>query len=113
MPNYLFTYHQPKGYVPGSNAETMSAWQTYFAGIADHVVDPGQPVFERTALGKVGDATQLGGYSVVTADDLESALALAKGSPTLANGGGVEVGTLAELPVDHIVSQLRERAGRS
>jgi hypothetical protein len=34
----------------------------------------------------------------VTADDLDGALALAKGCPDIAIGGGVDVGEIAELP---------------
>jgi hypothetical protein len=113
MPKFIFTYHQPKGHVPADDDKTLSVWQAYFAGIEAGVVDPGQPVFDRSAVGVVGDSTQLGGYSIVAADDLESALAMAKGSPIIANGGGVQVGTLAELPADHIVSRIRERAARS
>jgi hypothetical protein len=39
----------------------------------------------------------LGGYTLVTADDLEAAVALAKGHPLLRQGGGVEVGELTVL----------------
>jgi hypothetical protein len=36
------------------------------------------------------------GYSVVAAEDLDSALALAKDCPALRVGGGVEVGPVME-----------------
>jgi hypothetical protein len=106
MPKFIFTYHQPKGYVPSYDDNTTAAWGAFFSGIADHVVDTGQPVFERSALGEVGDSTQLGGYSVVDAADLESAVAMAKGCPSLAYGGGVQVGVLGEVP-DHIAARLK------
>lgn len=109
MPKFIFTYHPPAGYVPRSDAEAMAAWQGFFERIADSVVDPGQPVLERTTIGETGASTQLGGYSVVEAADLEAAVALAKGSPTLAHGGGVQVGLLAELPTDDMVAGLKER----
>jgi hypothetical protein len=54
-------------------------------------------VFERSTLGACDESTHLGGYSFVTADDLESAVALAKGAPVLAAGGGVEVGEITEI----------------
>jgi hypothetical protein len=109
MPHFIFTYQQPVGYVPGSNSDALAAWQRYFEQIADHVVDPGQPVFARTTIGEVGDRTQLGGYSVVAAADLDEAVVLATACPTVGYGGGVQVGELAELPPDHIAAQLRQR----
>jgi hypothetical protein len=108
-PKFIFTYHQPAGYVPGSDSDAMAAWEGFFAEIADSVADPGQPVFARTALGEVGSSTQLGGYSVINAEDFEHAIALAKACPTLSYGGGVQVGLLAELPPDHAASRLKER----
>jgi hypothetical protein len=98
MPKFIFTYQQPKGHVLARDDSTVAAWQDYFAGLAGSVVDMGQPVADCSAVGNVGDDTQIGGYSIVTADDLESALALAKGAPTIGNGGGVRVGVLAEVP---------------
>ena len=112
MPKFIFTYHQPGGYVPGSDNNVLAAWQEFFEQIGDSVIDPGQPVFERSSVGEVGSATQLGGYSIVNAPDFEGAVALAKGCPTLSYGGGVQVGLLAELPPDHAASRLKERVTR-
>ena len=59
---------------------------------------PGGPPERRIAsLGNCGDDTRLGGYSLITADDLDEALALAKGCPALQEGAGVEVGVIAKL----------------
>jgi hypothetical protein len=112
VPKYVLTYHQPAGYVPRANDDVIAAWQSFFAGLADHIVDPGQPVFERTSLGDVGTTTQLGGYSVIEAADLEAAAALAKACPSVGNGGGVQVGELADLPDDHILAQLKTKAAQ-
>jgi hypothetical protein len=106
---YLFSYQQPRDYVPGTDPDAIAAWQGFFEGMADRVVDPGQPVFEASAIGDVGESTKLGGYSVVDADSLDDAVALAKGCPTLRNGGGVQVGELTEVPPDHIAARLRSR----
>jgi len=113
MPKYIFTYHQPQDYVPGTDSAALAAWQSFFEGIADHVVDPGQPVFDRRTMGETGAATQLGGYSVVEAADLDRAMTLASGCPSLQNGGGVQVGALAELPDDHIAERLRKRVAKA
>jgi hypothetical protein len=45
--------------------------------------------------------------SVVTADSLEAAAAMAKGCPTMTRGGGVEVAVLADLPAEHPAERIR------
>ena len=86
------------------------AWGAFFERIGPSVIDPGQPVFERTIVGEVGVTTNLGGYSVVQAGDLASAEALAAGCPILQRGGGVEIGMLAGLPADHPAALLKARS---
>jgi hypothetical protein len=111
MPKYVFAYHQPKGYVP--TADVPSAWMAFFGAMADHIVDPGQPVLDRRAIGEVGPGTQLGGYTVVEAADLDAAVALAQGAPTIAQGGGVQVGALGDIPVEAMMAQQRAAAGKA
>ena len=113
MPKFIFAYHLPRGYVPGSTPEATAAWGSFFEGMADSIVEFGQPVFERTTLGEVGATTQFGGYSIIEAADLEAAAALAKACPSVSEGGGVNVGLLADLPPDHAVSRLQENMSRS
>ena len=97
MPTFVFTYRAPKGYT--RTADTGHAWWSRFNGMGDAVVDVGRPVVGRSALGNLStDTTELGGYSVVRADDLEAAIAIAKGCPYLDGAGGIEVGELGELP---------------
>ena len=97
MPTFVFTYRVPKGYTP--SADRGQAWKSWFDGMGDALVDLGRPVVARTALGNHStDTTELGGYSVVTADDLEGAVAIAKGCPPLDRAGGIEIGELGDLP---------------
>jgi hypothetical protein len=64
-------------------------------------VELGRPVFERTAIGECSPArTELGGYSVVQAEDVDAAVAIARGCPYVAGDGGVEIGLLAEIPAE-------------
>ena len=109
MPKFILSYQQPRGYTMRTDDDTTASWMAFFETIGDHVVEPGQPVFQQTELGATGDGTQLGGYSIVEAASLEDAVALAKHSPTLSNGGGVQVGELADLPPEHPASQLKAR----
>jgi YCII-related domain len=98
MATFIFTYRAPKGYVPGSEA-ALGRWQAWFGGVGDALIDYGKPVYERSGVGTwSSEETQLGGYSIIEASDLESALALAKGCPFVGIGGGVEVGELGDLP---------------
>lgn len=107
MPTFVFAYRAPRGYTP--TPDTGMAWWSWFDSMGDAVVDLGKPVVARTALGNCSmDATELGGYSVVTADDLEGALAIAKGCPYLDRQGGIEVGELGEVPAP--VSPIAARA---
>jgi hypothetical protein len=110
MAKFIFTYRHRADYVPSqADPNMVSPWTAFFEGMASNVVDPGQPVFERSALGEVGGSTRLAGYSIVEADSLDAALDLARRCPAIEQGGGVEVGVLAELPAEHPASVLRSR----
>lgn len=111
MTQFVFSYRVTPEYVARADADALAAWNSFFTDVLDaNVVDPGKPVFEpSTVLGEAGPATRLGGYSIVSADDLETALAMAKQCPVIGAGGGVEVGVLADLPPEHPAEQLRAR----
>jgi hypothetical protein len=97
MPDFVFTYRSPKGYTP--SAETAATWYAWFEGMGDQLVELGRPVIERTTLGESNpESTELGGYSIVRAEEMEGALAIAKGCPAVDFGGGVEVGLLGAVP---------------
>ncbi len=97
MPTYVLTYRSPSGYAP--NPETTAAWMAWFEGIGDQLVEIGNPVVAGRSLGNCGPGTtELGGYSLIRADDIDAAAAVAKGCPHLGRDGGVEVGELGEVP---------------
>jgi hypothetical protein len=95
MPTYVIVNRVPEGYRP--SPEAQRAWTVWFEGLDASLVDRGNPVFSSTTLGASGVETALGGYTLVSADDLEVAVALAKSCPALSYGGGVEVGELTLL----------------
>lgn len=97
MASFVFAYRSRANYVLGT-PERRDAWKAWFDSIGAHVADIGKPVSETSSLGDCGPDTRLGGYSIITADDLEAAVALAKGCPHLDNGGGVEVGAVMDIP---------------
>jgi hypothetical protein len=99
MPTFVFTYRMPTDYAPGG-PDTMATWAAWFDSMGESLSDRGNPVFESTELGNCREGTRLGGYSFVNAEDLESAVALAKGSPALQAGGGVEVSVITVFNLD-------------
>ncbi len=107
MATYLFTYRVPKTPLrevlarldEAARAKRLSAWNDWFESMEASVIERGQPVADAHDVGNCGSDTRIGGYSLVTADNLEQAFRLARGCPGLESGGGVEVGELIELPL--------------
>jgi hypothetical protein len=98
MPTFVFAYRRTPGSTPAATPESTAAWKAWFDAMGDDLVDLGKPAVGAAALGDCGPGTELGGYSVITAPDLDAALAVAKGCPQLTRDGGVEVGQLVEVP---------------
>lgn len=95
MAKYVFSFRVPSGYAP--HAGTPAEWQAWFGGLGSALVSVGHAVTEYASLGEVGGSgSRMVGYSVVSAEDMDSALALAKDCPALRVGGGVEVGPVME-----------------
>jgi hypothetical protein len=110
MSTYVFVYRAPRGFTPG-DPDATAAWNSWFRGISDHVVELGKPVFTRHEVGPSPGDTQLGGYSLISAADLDEAVRLSDGCPALAIGGSIEIGELAELPSEAM--QGLEKVGSS
>ena len=95
MPNYVFSFRVPADYAPDTG--TPAEWQAWFAGLGPALVDVGNAVTGYASLGEVGGSgSRMVAYSVLSAEDMDSALALAKDCPVLRVGGGVEVGPVME-----------------
>ena len=76
MPKFLFSYRLPEDYQ--RSAETAKAWAALFESLGTSLIDRGRVLAAR-AMGNLDADTRLGGYSVVTAEDLDGAAALAEG----------------------------------
>ena len=95
MAKYVFSYRVPADYAP--HAGTAAEWQAWFGGMGSALVDLGHAVVDYASLGEVGGSgSRMVGYSVVSAEDMDAALALAQDCPVLRVGGGVEVGAVME-----------------
>jgi hypothetical protein len=79
-------------------AKVMKAWEDWYGGIGGALKDGGNP-FGPAAKTVAGDGSVSDGagssphtgYTIVTADSLDAATAIAKGSPVLQGGGSVTV----------------------
>ena len=96
MANFLLTYHG--GGMPDSKEEqdrVTHAWEAWFGTLGGSLVDGGNPIAQAKAItpdGGVMDATSApSGYSIIKADSIDAAVALAKGCPVLGGGGNVLV----------------------
>lgn len=97
MTHYLLAYQG--GSQPASEEEgkaVMDAWIAWFNELGAAVVDGGAPFGPSASIASdgavsIGGPSALTGYSVITADSLDAAVALAKGCPQLAANGSVDV----------------------
>lgn len=77
--------------------EIMQAWDSWYGELGSAIKHGGNPFTQAAKTvekGSVRDGTSgapLTGYTVVTAESLDAAAELAKGSPVLARGGSVIV----------------------
>jgi hypothetical protein len=99
MANFVLLYSG--GSMPETQAEqaqVMQAWEAWFGKIGSALVDGGNP-FTPVAKtidknGKVTDGpvgTLATGYSIIKADSLDAAVALAKSCPVFLGGGNLSV----------------------
>jgi hypothetical protein len=78
-------------------AKVMQAWTSWFGQLGGAVVDGGNPVSQAKTIAANGSVSAGGGpnpatgYSVIKADSLDAAVALAKGCPVLSGGASIEV----------------------
>ncbi len=93
MPQYILAYRggrQPD--TPEEGKAQMQRWKTWLGDLGDAVVNPGTPLGTSrfvTASGVSESGPEpLTGYSIINADDMESALTAAKACPF------AEIGTL-------------------
>ena len=98
MTNYVFVYSGGKG-VAVDEAERnaqYAQWGHWFGELGSAVVDGGAATGTAKTVGPGGSVSDGGsrgmsGYSIVSADSLDSAVELAKGCPVLEIGGAVDV----------------------
>ena len=104
MPDYILAY-LGGGKPPASPEEGqahMARWKAWLEDLGDAVVNPGTPLgpsWRVNADGATegGGATPLTGFSVIRADNIEAALAIAKACPFV-EMGTLEVAEMKQMP---------------
>ena len=87
-------------------AEVMAKWGAWMGKVGSALADVGTPFGPGGSVvddGTTGPAIALSGYSIVDADSLESASALAEGHPFLSEGAGnysIELFELLPVPFE-------------
>ncbi|MEM1076401.1 MAG: YciI family protein [Pseudomonadota bacterium] len=104
MPQFIFAYHGGKTpETPEEGAKEMALWEAWFAQMGDAVVIPGNPVGMSKTVSAAGvedhgGSNPISGFTVVQADDIDGATALAKGCPLVADtSGSIEVAPILEM----------------
>lgn len=104
MAKFVYAYHGGgMQETPEAQQAAMQAWIDWFGSLGAAILDGGNPVaVAKTVVadGSVEDGggpNPLSGYSLISADDLDAAVALAKGCPILAAGGSVEVAAAIDM----------------
>ena len=98
MANYVFMYSGGNGVSADEDerAAQYAKWGQWFTDLGAAVVEMGAPTGTARTVGpggRVEDGGSRGitGYSVVAAESIDAAVALAKGCPVIEVGGAVDV----------------------
>jgi hypothetical protein len=98
MAKFLLAYHG--GTMPEDPAEiaaSLEPWIAWYGALGASLLDPGNPVGQAAYVGPDGSvqagggANPVSGYTLIEAENLDAAVAIAKSNPLLAVGGSVEV----------------------
>lgn len=102
MPDYILAYHG--GEMPETQEEIdaeMKAWGDWMQKHHAMMKDPGNPVGKSKTITKDGvedhgGANPLSGYTIITADDMDAAIAMAQECPAV-NAGSIEIAPIVEI----------------
>ncbi len=100
MSKFVFTYHAPPTPAdaappsPEQMEAVMGEWNAWAGKVGDGMVDFGTPLaggVRVTTDGTSPSTREVTGYTIIEADDLDAALALASSHPHLHMPGGCEI----------------------
>jgi hypothetical protein len=109
MAKFILLYNGPATPMDQMTEEqtqkTMMGWKSWMEKVGGALTDMGSPMANGHVVvddGSTGEPTKLNGYSILEADDMDSALALVDGHPFLSDKSGkfsVEVFELMPIPM--------------
>jgi hypothetical protein len=100
MARYLVTYHgsgMPAD--PAQMEQAKAAFGQWVGEVGHALVDPGAPVHMvgQISSGTAMDAVEIGGYSILDAESVESARALLQSHPYVARGGTLQINEIIQV----------------
>lgn len=105
MTNYVLIY--TGGGMPETEAEqaaVMGAWGAWYGMVGEHIVDGGNPFSHGKSVTPDGvsdrpvSAPPATGYTIISADSMDEAIAKVKNHPHLKYGGQVSVYETFQMP---------------
>jgi hypothetical protein len=104
MAQYIMTYlggDHPSS--PEEGQRHFAKYMEWLSALGDAAISPANPLGSTSTVhpdGSVtaGGTTTMSGYTIVEADSLDAALAMAKTCPFLEIGGSLEVSELMQMP---------------
>ena len=104
MPKFLYIYHGGKRPETKEEGErVMAAWGRWMQDNGPSLIEPGAPVGMSKTVSKSGVADNGGanpssGYTIVEAEDIAGAVAIAKSNPMVVDGSGsIEVAEILPM----------------
>src|SRR5262249_51439711 len=98
MPKYLITYHGGQGMPTSAEGreQVIAAFMTWVQSTGDAMVDPGAPLGRCKTVSVHDDdaappSEPTSGYTIIEAEDLETAVVLVRSHPFITRGGTLQV----------------------
>ena len=108
MTKFVYIYHAPMSPAdaappdPAEMEQVMGAWMAWAGKVGDGMVDFGTPLDNGVSVtpdGTSPSTREVAGYSIIEAEDMAAALALAKDHPHLKMPGACTIEVHEALPV--------------
>ena len=103
MPKFVLAYHgKPDIKNKEEGAAHMVAWKAWSAGLGDAVIDPGMPVGPSKTISingveDDGGSNPLSGITIIQAETMDDAIAMAKGCPHISGSGTIEIAEAMQM----------------
>lgn len=105
MAQYIIAYiggNQPSS--PEEGKQHFEKYKAWLASLGGSVVSPANPFKNTNTIApdgtvSVGSQTSMSGYTIIEADSMDGALAIAKSCPFLDIGGSLELSELMQMTI--------------